>query len=286
MSQEYIHHCHRPPDMSGHNHGQPFETGYLAVGEMHQIYFEQYGRKEGKPAIFLHGGPGGNSSKDSTKFFDAEVYRVVLFDHRGAGKSLPHAELRENTTQHLINDIEILRRHVGVQKWHTVFGGSWGSTLALAYAETYPAAVGSLVLRSIMLGTEEEMGRLHRGTISSAFFPQEYEEWLHYLPEEARQNPTAAYHALLTSEDPQTRLCAGRAWNLLELGLSQLVTPPDLPDKLKDEKWVLAHSRLEAHYTLNKCFLEDGQLLKDKNVAKIRHIPSMFVDATDAVNSD
>lgn len=259
----------------GHEHGEPFASGHLSVGTIHRVYYEHYGKKDGKPVIVLHGGPGGGTNPGMATFFNPDVYHVILFDQRGAGKSTPVAELRENTTQHLIEDIETLRRLAGIDKWHMVFGGSWGSTLALAYAQAHPGVVGSLVLRGILLGAKEEFDVLYRGHVSDLFFPEEYAEFMDFLPEHDRGDPLLAYHKLMTSDDMKTKLAAGKAFNKLEMKLSQLVAPPDLLEKLDDDDWVLAHAGLETHYFTNDCFLTPGQLLDEKNVEAIRHIPSM-----------
>lgn len=261
---------------SVHVHQDPFDSGYLEAGSIHRIYYEQYGRRDGKPALFLHGGPGGNISRDNTIFFDPSVYRVVLFDQRGAGKSRPVAELRENTTQHLINDIEMLRRHVGVDKWHMVFGGSWGSTLSLAYSQAYPHVVGSLVLRGVLAGTREELDAIHVSRSANLYFPDAQAEWIQYLPEADRHDPIRAYYKLLTSEGTSRTdlLAAGRAWNRRELRMGQVgSSTDDVLQKLNDEDWVIAHSRLEAYYFSNDLFMQPGQLLEEKNLERIRHIP-------------
>ena len=161
---------------TGYSHEAAYDSGILPVGDIHKLHYEQYGKKEGKPVIFLHGGPGGGTSKENTKFFDPAIYRVVLLDQRGAGKSRPVAETRENTTQHLVADIETLREHLDISKWHMVFGGSWGSTLALAYAQTHPSAVGSLVLRGIFCGRKEETDFVNGPTGAAMLFPEEYDK--------------------------------------------------------------------------------------------------------------
>ncbi|WPH04585.1 proline iminopeptidase [Acrodontium crateriforme] len=262
-------------DKPGYKHSEPFDSGFLAVDNIHNLYYEQYGKKDGKPVIFLHGGPGGGTTSDSASFFNPEIYHVVLLDQRGAGKSTPNAELTNNTTQLLVQDIETLRQHLHIEKWHLVFGGSWGSTLALAYAQTHPAVVGSLILRGIFLGTQEELDWTYLNGAMSNLFPEEHAAWLTYLPEPDRANPVAAYFKLLTSDDRTTRLAAAQAWNRLESGLSMLVPPPDAFAKHEDEEWGLAHSRLEAWYFVNQCFLTPGQLLDQ--CGRIAHIPTAIV---------
>nr|OQO28067.1 hypothetical protein B0A51_06617 [Rachicladosporium sp. CCFEE 5018] len=244
---------------TGHVHGNPNDNGFL------------------KPVVFLNGGPGGGAVAKVNTSFDPEAYRVVLFDQRGAGRSRPVAELRENTTQHLIEDVEKLRERIGVEKWAMVFGGSWGSTLALAYAQAHPEAVGSLILRGIFLCSQEELDTFYRGTSSQTFYPEYCEEWLTYLPEQDRGDPLAGYYKALTSEDRQTRVEAGRAFNKLELMLSQTIAPDDVLAKLSNVEWVISHGRIETHYFVNGAFLNEGQLLAEENVQKIRHVPTTIV---------
>jgi proline iminopeptidase len=257
----------------GYEHDPPFDSGFLSVGSIHKIYYAQHGNPSGKPAIFLHGGPGGQTSLSSTIFFDPAVYRVVLLDQRGAGKSEPAAELRENTSQHLVADIEALRSHLGIEKWHTVFGGSWGSTLSLLYAETHPERVGSLVLRGIFTVRESEKYFTRGFNGTAHIFPELFEEWVDFLPEEERKDPYQAYLKRLTSEDYETRVKAARAWNKWELGISRLLPYDDAFENLDDDRWNLQHARMEVHYETNGAFLEEGQLLKPENIERIRHIP-------------
>lgn len=223
--------------------------------------------------LFLHGGPGGNTSKGNTIYFNPSVYRVVLFDQRGAGKSTPLAELRENTTQHLVSDIEILRKRLAIPKWHLVFGGSWGSTLALLYAQEYPNAVGSLVVRGIFTVRRSEV-EFHRGPVgASQLFPEAYKAFVNHLPEEDRKEPNIAYYRLLTSDDKSTRLHAAREWNRWDLSTGSLKTDSDTFKTLQDDDWSLSHARLEAHYFIHGAWLEEGHILKPQRMDKIRHIP-------------
>lgn len=223
--------------MEGYKHDPPFDSGFLKVSDIHRLHYEQYGKQDGKPVVFLHGGPGGQTSHSNTIFFDPSVYRVVLFDQRGSGKSEPAAELRENTSQHLVSDIEVLRNHLGIEKWHMVFGGSWGSTLALLYAETHPEAVGSLVIRGIFTVRKEET-MFTRGFDGTArLFPELWDEYINFLSPEDRADPYPAYHRLLTSDDHTTRLAAARAWNKWELGISNLVPNETAFDILSDDTW-------------------------------------------------
>lgn len=224
-------------------------------------------------AIYLHGGPGGHISKSNTAFFDPDQYRVVLLDQRGCGQSRPNAETRENTTWHLVEDIEKLRRHLKIEKWHVVFGGSWGSTLALAYAQTHPASVGSLVLRGIFAVRQLELNwTLIKG--ANILWPDAFDEFINFLPEEERKDHVQSYRKRLLSDDPKISLPAARAWNKWEISISTLYPSPDALKQLDDESYLLAHARTEVHYFTNNAWLEEGQLLKKENVDKIRHIPS------------
>lgn len=199
----------------------------------------------------------------------------MLLDQRGSGNSRPVAELRENTTQHLIADIETLCSHLGVEQWHIVFGGSWGSTLAIAYAQAHPGKVNALVVRGVFLGEEWEFDWTVRGTGPAHLFPEEWEKFLTYLPEPDRSDPLAAYHRLLTSEDPSTMLAAAKAWNRWESSISYLVPPEDVYAKEDEEDWNLQHARVETHYFVNGNFLRGDQaLLKKENMERINHIPS------------
>ena len=259
-------------------HQRAFDEGFLHVSDLHKIHFEQYGNKEGKPVVFLHAGPPGYATHDDTVFFDPAAYRVALFDQRGAGKSLPPGELRENTSQLLVSDIESLRKHLAIEKWLMVFGGSWGSALALLYAQTHPESVGSLVVRGIFNERKSELA-FSRGPYNGAarVLPERYERFLKYLAPEARHDPIAGYYKLVTSEDYGTRLAAARSWNRWDMSISNLIPEtPDLaedPVKDKDVTWILQHARLETHYAVNGGFMEDGQILKPENLAKIKHIP-------------
>lgn len=227
--------------------------------------------------IFLHGGPGAGTSKANTAFFDPSIYRVVLLDQRGAGKSTPCAELRENTTAHLVADIERLRRHLGIPTWHMVFGGSWGSTLGLAYAQAHPAVVGSLVLRGIFLGSRAEGAWAAQA--AHAFYPEAQRAFLAHLPTaEQRADPDRAYHRLVTAgDDRAARVAAARAWNAREMHMSAVKPGPERLGMLEDETWLLQHAGLELHYFAHDCFLRPLQLLEPANVARVRHIPTSLV---------
>ncbi|KAH8678240.1 prolyl aminopeptidase [Xylariales sp. PMI_506] len=264
--------------ITGYAHDDPFDSGFLRVDSIHEIFYEQYGAVDGLPVVYLHGGPGGSTSRANTKYFNPAVYRVVLFDQRGAGKSRPQNELKENTTQRLTEDIEKLREHVGVSKWHMVFGGSWGSTLGLHYTQSHPDRVASIVVRGVFTMRKSELGFSPSNPgPATKFFPEEYERFINFLPEPERQDPTPAYYKRMTSEDRETALAAAREWNRWELSLGTLVPGPNVYAKLDDPDWCLTHALFEAHFGINGAWLEDGQLLAPENIEKMKHIPGAIV---------
>lgn len=253
---------------------EPHRTGRLRVSELHELHYEIAGNPEGKSVVFVHGGPGGGTEPRMRRFFDPSVYRIVLFDQRGCGKSTPHAELRENTTSDLVADMERLRGELGIERWQ-VFGGSWGSTLALAYAEAHPSRVSELVLRGIFLVRKQEIDWFYqRG--AGAIFPEAWEEYLAPIPEAERGDLMRAYHRRLTSESAEVRTAAARAWSIWEGKTSTLYPNAALIAKTSGEEFALAFARIECHYFVNNCFFErDGQLLE--GIGKIRHIPTVIV---------
>jgi proline iminopeptidase len=253
---------------------EPYDQGMLPVSPVHTIYYEQCGNPEGTPALFLHGGPGGGIVPDYRRFFDPEAYRVVLFDQRGSGQSTPHASLEENTTWHLVSDIERLREQLGIEKW-LVFGGSWGSTLALAYAQTHPERVSALVLRGIFLCRPKEIRWFYQEG-ASWIFPDVWEEYLNVIPEEERGDMVSAYYRRLTSEDEQVRLEAARAWSVWEGSTSKLLFDYAMIEKFADAEFALAFARIECHYFMNNAFFETDNYLIE-NASKIRHIPAVIV---------
>jgi proline iminopeptidase len=253
---------------------EPFDTGMLRVSDLHSLYYEQCGNREGKPVVFLHGGPGGGLATDYRRFFDPEVYRIVLFDQRGSGNSTPYAELRDNTTWDLVADIEKLREHVGVDRW-VVFGGSWGSTLALAYAESHPARVKALVLRGIFLLRQKELDWFYQKG-ADAVYPDAWESYVKVIPEAERNDLVGAYYKRLTSDDEAVRFEAAKAWSIWEGSTSKLFPDQNLIDSFSAPDKAVALARIECHYFLNKGFLEREDYLL-QNVDKIRHIPTVIV---------
>lgn len=229
------------------------------------------------PVIYLHGGPGGNCSKGNTVFFNPSEYHVILLDQRGCGQSRPNASTTANTTWDLVSDIEALRKHLSIPKWHMVFGGSWGSTLALAYAQTHPESVGSLVLRGMFTVRDLELRWTNYPGGASMLFPDRWDDFINFLPEDERADHIANYHKRLMSDDTAISHPAAAAWNTWEISISTLYPDPNAMKKLKEPEYLLAHARIEIHYFTNKAWLEDGQLLRKENVDKVRRIPTTIV---------
>ncbi len=253
---------------------EPATFGWLETGGQHEIYYEECGRAGGKPAVVLHGGPGGAINPTMRRFFDPARWRVMLFDQRGCGKSRPNALLEDNDTWALIDDIERLRKHMGVQKW-TVFGGSWGSTLALAYAITHPERVEALILRGVFLLTERETRWFYQDG-ASMMFPDAWARFIEPIPERERGDLLSAYHRRLTHADPKVQARAAAAWSQWEGDTISLRGPEARPAKFNEVDFAVAFARIECHYFANKGFFpEDGWILKNLN--KIRHIPGWIV---------
>ena len=253
---------------------EPFDAGMLRVSDLHEIYYEVSGAPDGKPVVVCHGGPGGGTTPSMRRYFDPERYRIILFDQRGCGKSRPHAELNENTTWALIDDMEALRRHLGIERWQ-VFGGSWGSTLALAYAQTHADRVTELVLRGIFTLRREELHWFYQEG-ASWLFPDAWEGYLEPIPEAERDNLIAAYHKRLTGDDRAEQLRAAKAWSLWEGGTVSLLPSPERMATFSSDDFALAFARIECHYFVNGGFFErDDQLIA--NVDRIRHIPAVIV---------
>jgi proline iminopeptidase len=252
---------------------EPYRTGRLEVGDGHSLYWEQCGNPDGKPALMLHGGPGAGCSPDHRRQFDPERYNVTLFDQRGCGRSTPHASLEANTTWHLVEDIEKLRTHVGVDKW-LVFGGSWGSTLALAYAQTWPERTTELVLRGIFLFRQKELDWLYQFGASEVF-PDKWGEFLAPIPEAERGDIVTAYQRRLIGDDPAVQLEAAKAWSKWEAETVTLLPDPHVIEEHTSDDFAIAIARIENHYMVNRGWLEEGQLLA--NADRLKNIPGVIV---------
>jgi proline iminopeptidase len=254
---------------------EPYDSGYLRVSEIHEIYYEQSGNPKGKPVFFLHGGPGGSAAPSSRRLYDPKKFRIVLHDQRGAGRSRPFADLRENTTQNLVEDIERLRRHLKIEEKILIVGGSWGSTLALAYAEAHPERVAGMVLRGIYLGTREEMEAFY-GHGVAAYFPEVSERLWSQVPEMPGKTPPQRLLAMLESPDPEVRKKIARAWAAYETKVAFLERS-DEEVETEFATWdPTAFSRIENHYMAQDCFLEPNQLLRD--VHKIKDVPVILIN--------
>ncbi|MBB1248175.1 prolyl aminopeptidase [Rhizobium sp. G21] len=251
----------------------PFDSGTLDTGDGHSIYWERVGTKGAKPAVFLHGGPGGAFSPSHRRLFDPALYDVILFDQRGCGKSTPHASLDNNTTWHLVSDIEKLREMIGAEKW-LVFGGSWGSTLALAYAETHPTRVSELVVRGIYTLTKAELDWYYQFGVSE-MFPDKWETFLAPIPEDERHEMMAAYRKRLVGDDKQAQIEAARAWSQWEGQTITLLPEPETSAKFGEDEFALAFARIENHYFVHAGWMDEGQLLRDAH--KLQDIDGVIV---------
>jgi len=252
---------------------EPYDSGYLKKG-VHEIYYEQCGNPKGKPAIFLHGGPGGGSGKLSRRFFDPKKYRIILFDQRGCGKSKPHTCLEDNTTWHLIEDIESIRKELNIEKW-LVFGGSWGSTLAIAYAQKYPKCVSEMVLRGIFMLREKELQWFYQYG-ASEIYPEAWKGFLEEIPEEERFNLIEAYRKIFYGKDKEKKLSAAKAWSKWEASCSFINYNPNAVKDSVNAEFALAFALIENHYFVNKGFLDNENQLLD-NIDIIRNIPSIII---------
>ena len=254
---------------------EAYRTGRLRVSPLHELYFEESGNPKGKPVVFLHGGPGSGTDPKQRRFFDPAHYRIVLFDQRGAGKSTPYASLEDNTTQNLVADMEALREYLAIDKWQ-VFGGSWGSTLALAYAETFPERVTELILRGIFLLRKSEIDWFYQEGAHN-FYPAEWEQYLSVIPQSEQHDLVAAYYKRLTNEaNPEAAKNAAIAWSVWEGSTSFLYQNKDYIARCGNEEFSKAFARIECHYFYNRGFFEnDDQLLRDAK--NITHIPTIIV---------
>ncbi|MEK6868203.1 MAG: prolyl aminopeptidase [Nanoarchaeota archaeon] len=254
---------------------EPFNEGRLRVSDRHELYYEQSGNPNGKPIVFLHGGPGSGTSPKYRRFFDPDFYKIVLFDQRGAGKSTPHADIIENTTRDLVYDMEKLREHLELDDW-MVFGGSWGSTLALSYATSHADKVKGLILRGIFLCRQKEIAWYYEEDGAHMIFPEEWERYKAQIPGVQSGNMVEAYHQLLTSENENVRLTAALAWSRWEAATSKLIDDGSLTSIFEDPHLALSFARIENHYFRNRIFLpSDNYLLEE--VAKLQGIPTRIV---------
>jgi proline iminopeptidase len=250
------------------------QSGFLSVSKEHVLYWEESGNPRGKPVVFLHGGPGSGIEPGHRSYFNPDKYRIILFDQRGCGKSKPHSSLVENTTWDLVADIEKLRQHLNISAW-VVFGGSWGSTLALAYAETHPSRVLALLLRGIFLGRKKELDWFYQSG-ASHLFPDEFEKFLAPIPQEERKDLIRAYYQRLTSNSPEERKKVARAWSGWEAATLRLLYDPNLFAHFTEEARADSIARVECHYFLNRCFFKTDNWLIE-HVPMIRHIPGVII---------
>lgn len=251
---------------------QPFGNGMLSLDSGHEMYWEQSGNPDGVPVLFLHGGPGAGANAAHRRFFDPDFYRIVIFDQRGAGRSKPYAELKDNTTWHLVDDMAALRRHLGIDRW-LIFGGSWGSTLALAYGMTHPGHCAGFVLRGVFLGAADEMDWFLNGM--QVVFPEAWRAFTGFLPEDEQSDVLEGYYRRLTDPDPMVHLPAARSWNRYETVCSTLLAEKEDGAPSSGGPQSLALARIEAHYFKNGMFLEDDYLLS--NIDKVRDVPAVIV---------
>ena len=253
---------------------EPFNTFHLPVSDLHTIYVEESGNKNGKPVIFLHGGPGGGVDPKYRRYFNPDKWRIIMFDQRGCGKSTPFAELKENTTWDLVDDIEKIRNHLSIEDW-VVFGGSWGSTLSLAYSQTYPNSCKGLILRGIFLVRKKEIDWFYQEGANN-IFPDRWESFLAPIPIEKRDNLMQAYYEFLTGDDHSKKIEAAKAWSTWEGSTVRLMQDENFISDFSDEKFAEAFARIECHYFMNNCWFNSNNHLIE-NVDKIRHIPGVII---------
>ena len=254
---------------------EPYSHDYL-YADGHEIYYEECGNPDGKPAIFLHGGPGGGGGTNVRRFFNPEIYRIVVFDQRGCGRSRPHGCLENNTTWDLVEDIEKIKQILKIEKW-LVFGGSWGSTLSLAYAQRYPNSVSELVLRGIFMLRKKELDWFYQYG-ASKIFPDAWEKFLEPIDKENRDDLIGAYHNIFDGDDEQKKLKAAGAWSKWEASASTLSYKPEIINSFSNPKFALAFALIENHYFINEGFLaSENQLISTDSINKIRHIPTKII---------
>lgn len=252
---------------------EPYDAGMLSVSQLHTIAWEKSGNPNGLPVVVIHGGPGGGGQPAYRQYFDPAIYNIIQFDQRGCGKSTPYAELSENNTQASVSDIEQLRQAFGIEKWH-VFGGSWGSTLALVYAQEYPDRVQSLMLRGIFMCRKSELHWFYQDG-ASHIFPDAFESYREHIPKQEQGDLIKAYHTRLTSEDVGTRRAAAKEWTRWEMATSRLFPDASYLEKAEDLDFAVAFARIECHYFINAIFLEEAHILN--HVEAIQHIPTSIV---------
>jgi proline iminopeptidase len=252
---------------------KPYETHWLKVDKLHKLYIEECGDKAGIPVVFLHGGPGGGIDPDHRRYFDPEKYRIVLFDQRGSGRSEPHAELQDNTTQHLLGDLEAIREYLDIEQW-MVFGGSWGSTYALLYAEAFPKRVSAMILRGIFLARDQDYRWLYEEGASHVY-PDFWEDFCSHVKPEEQDDLVSAYYSRLTGTDEIARMAAAKAWSIWEARLATLHPNHKLIEHFTDPRTAMSLAKIEAHYFKHKCFIEDNQILD--NIEQIQDIPGIIV---------
>jgi proline iminopeptidase len=252
---------------------EPYETNFISV-DGHEIYFEQCGNPEGKPAVFLHGGPGGGGSTSVRRFFDPDIYRIIVFDQRGCGRSKPHACLEKNTTWDLVSDIELIRERLQIKQW-LVFGGSWGSTLALAYAQSHPDAVSEMILRGIFMLRKKELDWFYQNGASN-IFPDAWEKFIEPIEKSKRDDLISAYYEIFNGKDEEKKIEAAIAWSRWEGSTVNLSYNPEMVDSFSEPEFALAFALIENHYFINKGFLSHEQQLID-NINIIRNIPATII---------
>ncbi len=248
-------------------------SGMLQVTKLHTIAWERCGNPNGQPVIVIHGGPGGGSQPSYRQYFNPEKFDIIQFDQRGCGKSIPYAELEDNNTQASVEDLESLREHFGIEKWH-VFGGSWGSTLSLIYAQSYPERVHSLLLRGIFMCRKSELHWFYQDG-ASHIFPDAFDFYRDHIPIEEQGDLIKAYYSRLTSEDVEVRRAAAKQWTRWEMATSRLLPDPEYLEKAEDLDFAVAFARIECHYFINAIFVEEAYILN--NVSKIQEIPTYIV---------
>lgn len=253
---------------------EPYQTGRLKVSDIHELYYEQVGNPQGRPIVFVHGGPGGGVNPDQRRFFDPKHYRIIMFDQRGSGQSTPIAELRENDTWNLVADMEKLRTHLGIDQW-LVFGGSWGSTLALTYAIQHTDRVLALILRGIFLCRPSEIHWFYQEG-ASQIFPDVWDEYLKPIPKEEQNDLVKAYYKRLTDTNYNVRLEAAKAWSKWEAATSRLIVSKEAIEEFDDPDSAMSFARIECHYFINNAFFETNNWILE-NISKIRHIPGFIV---------